>query len=442
MAEKTADELKIAEQGGGTQDAEVAEEARTTPDVEADFRGILKDYGVAEKAASIITKNIAETGTADVFEDPRQLLEKMAKFPRYIPPVTRRNILEHWTSARHIPVPEGFAEEAELPADELKVRKGKGTAPEKYSVDSNTGAIKVASTTDKALTWDEAEQLATEIKKDIEARGGSEKEPAFVMGEQGAWTFNPKAKIGLGEFAVFQMYQESLKRGEPIDPVEEMAKREESSARLREAMGVKAGGEDTEMNMLDKLDKLGMLKKGEGGEGTLLSQLATLGLLKKSGEEGSATQIEMLEKLNQLGMLKKPGEEDAGSSTIRALEAQIKELADSLRKQEMDAVKNAVGILSNQLTELRKEMSTQGKLEGRYALLEKTISTIDSQLTGIRTDAKPLLSSLAGGSGAEPARRNPEEKAKIAKGLKGAVAQEKEARELEDELLFGGKPPG
>ncbi|GAI90002.1 unnamed protein product, partial [marine sediment metagenome] len=81
-----------------------------------------------------------------------------------------------------------------------------------------------------------------------------------------------------------------------------------------------------------------------------------------------------------------------------------------------------------------------GKLEGRFALMEKTIATVDSQLTGIRSDAKPLLASLAGGGGAEPRKKSPEEKAAIAKGLKGAVALEKEAKALEDELLFGGPP--
>ncbi|GAH85269.1 unnamed protein product, partial [marine sediment metagenome] len=58
--------------------------------------------------------------------------------------------------------------------------------------------------------------------------------------------------------------------------------------------------------------------------------------------------------------------------------------------------------------------------------------------SGFRSDARPLLDSMARGGGrAEPTRRTPEEKAKIAKGLKVAVAQERRAHELEDELLFG-----
>ena len=189
-----------------------------------------------------------------------------------------------------------------------------------------------------------------------------------------------------------------------------------------------------------ELSKLGMLKKGEG-EGDLLSKLDSLGLLRKSGEEGRGTQIEMLKQLDQLGMLKKPGEEDAGSQTMVALQTEVKELRESLQKQEMDTVKNAVVSLSNQLGDLRKDIANGNKLEGRYAILEKTIGTIDNQISGIRSDARPLLDSLAHGGGREPARRSPQEKAKIAKGLKEAVALEREAKDLEDELLFGKPSP-
>ncbi len=333
-------------------------------------------------------------------------------------PSLRNQVINFWASEIKKPVPQTL---------QKRLAEERGTKPreenegseeaEKYSVDTDSGAIKVASTSDKrALTWDEAEKLAKEMKKDIEARAGNEKEPAFVLGEQGAWTVNPKAKVGLGEFAVYQMYQDSLRRGDPIDPIEELARREEASAHLKEAMGIKAVGGDTEMGMIDKLDKLGMLKKSEGGEGGLLTLL------------------------NSMGLLKKPGEEDAGSQKIGALETQIKELAESLHKQEMETIKNAVVNLSTQLTELRKDMATGTQLEGRYALLEKTITTIDNQLSGIRTDVKPIIIGLTSGSGgAEPAKKSPEAKARLSKGLKEAVAQEKEAKALEDELLFGGK---
>ena len=58
----------------------------------------MQDYGVPEKAAAIITKYIADTGTDQVFYKPMELLQKIS-FPRHTPPTTRKNILDHWMSA-------------------------------------------------------------------------------------------------------------------------------------------------------------------------------------------------------------------------------------------------------------------------------------------------------------------------------------------------------
>lgn len=447
------------------------EETREVPIIEEDFATLLGKFRIKPEVATNISNNISHIGGQTVFENPELLTKKLASWSTEISPTKRKLIIEQWFAERGIEVPEEVSEKAGKGPDELrKEARGKVEAENIYYVEADTAIIRLAAGNEKATILSEAKELQKLIKKDLEearkrqeAEGGG-KEPAFIVGEQGAWTLNPKGKIGFGEFAVFQMYQDSLRRGEPIDPVEELTKREEQSVRLKEAMGVKPGGEDTEMTMLDKLDKLGMLKKGEG-EGGLLTQLDTLGLLKKSGEEGrstqldmldklnqlgllkktgeegSATQTDMLDKLNQLGLLKKPGEEAEGSQTLMALQTEVKELRESMQKQEMDVMKNAVVALSNQLSELRKDMASQGKLEGRYALLDKTIGAIENQLTGIRTDVKPLISAIGAAGGKAPATKSPEEKARIAKGLKQAVVMEEEARKLEDELLFSGKPP-
>jgi len=448
------------------------EEMREVPIVEEDFATLLGKFRIKPELTTNISNNISHVGGQTVFENPELLTKKLASWSTEISPAKRKLIIEQWFAERGIEVPDEVIERAGKGPDQLrKEAKGKEETENIYYVEPDTAIIRLAAGNEKATTLKEVKELQKLIKKDLEearkrqeAEGGG-KEPAFVLGEQGGWTLNPKGKIGFGEFAVFQMYQESLRRGEPIDPVEELTRREEQSVRLREAMGAKAGGEDTEMTVLDKLDKLGMLKKGEG-EGGLLTTLDTLGLLKKSGEEGrstqldmldklnqlgllkktgeegSATQLDMLDKLNQLGLLKKPGEGVEGSQTIMALQDDIKELKDSLQKQEMDSVKNAVVSISNQLGEMRKAIADGSKLEGRYALLEKTITTIDSQLTGIRTDAKPLLSAIGGIGGKEPTPKSPEEKAKIASALKQAVVLEAEARKLEDELLFSTRPQG
>jgi len=158
-------------------------------------------------------------------------------------------------------------------------------------------------------------------------------------------------------------------------------------------------------------------------------------------KESPRSDMDTILKLIEAGVLKKSGEVE-GSETIRALEMQVKKLKDAMQKQDMDILKGAVGSLSNKIEEIRKEMSNQSHLEGRYALMDKVVDHVDNQLSGLRSDAMPLLDSLAHGGGrVEPKIRTPEEKAKIAKGLKEAVALEREAHALEDELLFGNPLP-
>lgn len=386
--------------------------AHQATDIQTEFLELLRSYPI--KNPETMVDYISAQGEK-VLEDPNKLATALAECE--ISPVRRRQILKHWCNKKDIELPPAAVRKV-MPASEKDRTDEEGAEERIYVVDPDTAILRLAKDREKGTTFENAQKLQKAMKKDLAESIGDKKEPAFIVGEGGAWTLNPKSKIGFGEFAVFQMYQDSLKKGEPIDPVEELARREEASVRLKEAMGVKAGGGDTEMGLLDKLEKLGMLRKGEGGEGAMLAQLSTLGLLKTSGE----------------------GE---GSETMRALQTEVRELRESLHKQELDNVKGIVVSLSSQVSELRADMAKEGKLEGRYALMEKTISTIDTQLSGIRSDARPLLESFAHGSGRpEPKVRTPEEKTKIAKGLKDAVVQEKRAHELEDELLFGKPPPG
>ena len=425
---------KEKEEKEGTE-APKAEESFTN--IMERFANIVRKFKI--KNAELVADHCAK-GSLEDLEDVEARMREMGVHPSLV-----TQVVSFWADEIRHPIPKRLRKKMEQETGARTRGNREKEGDEKYTVDPVSGVIRLAKEDERAVTLLEARQLQRLVKKDLadveERESDEKKEPAFILGEKGAWTLNPNARIGFGEFAVFQMYQDSLKKGEPIDPVEELARREESSVRLKEAMGVKAGGEDTEMGILDKLEKLGMLKKSEGGEGAVLAQLDALGLLRKPGEEGRANQLDVLEKLNTLGLMKKPGEGE-GSETIRALQTEVKELKDSLQKQELDTVKSAVISLSNRMEDMRKDMSNQGRLEGRYAILDKGLTALDNQLTGLRSDVRPLVDTFArsAGGGPEPRIRTPEEKAKIAKGLKDAVALERRARELEDKLLFGVKP--
>jgi len=84
-------------------------EEKEVPDAARDFELLLNDYGVTK--APIIVKNIAATGSSDVFDDPKQLAKKLAKWPRDMAPMYRASILEHWLNSRGIILPEELLEE-------------------------------------------------------------------------------------------------------------------------------------------------------------------------------------------------------------------------------------------------------------------------------------------------------------------------------------------
>jgi len=195
--------------------------------------------------------------------------------------------------------------------------------------------------------------------------------------------------------------------------------------------------EATLSQTLQTLKDIGAFGKEGGGILETIQALKELGLVGKTSE-GESSLLDQLAKLGDLGLLRKPGEgEGAASETVRALEAQLKQLTEELRTKEIEGLKGSMGALASQLTDLRNQMATQGRLEGRYAILDKGLGTLDTQLTGVRTDLKGALDTITQAGVPGPRAKSAEERARITKSLKGAVKLEQRAHELEDELLFG-----
>ena len=170
-------------------------------------------------------------------EDIEQKLYEMGLHPSL-----RNQVINFWAAEIKQPVPRNLQKRL---AEERGAKPREGAEgekePEKYSVDTATGAIKVASTTDKmALTWDEAEKLSKNIKMELadkaekgekkvtyvydsdantvrmaregeiggtqeqakelkrmaeEGKGKKEEESPFITDEDGNWMLNPKARV-------------------------------------------------------------------------------------------------------------------------------------------------------------------------------------------------------------------------------------------------------
>lgn len=96
-------------------------------------------------------------------ENPEKLATSLGECE--ISPVRRRQILKHWFADKGVEVSPELLKKAVLPPEERKKREeaeaeAKERQRAKYSVDEDTGAVKVASTSEKALSWDEAQQLS------------------------------------------------------------------------------------------------------------------------------------------------------------------------------------------------------------------------------------------------------------------------------------------
>ena len=341
------------------------------PEVEEAFSQLLLKFrvGTKDKLNEFITENIARTGGEMVFEDPLRLAERLATWHESISPVKRKQIIEQWFAEKNIQVPKEAFQMASISSQDVKQkaeeerRKAEEakTQDAKFSVDVETGRIRPARADEKALTLSEAETLSSRIKSDKKADEGGAKEPIYIMGPEGAWTLNPKATIGAAEFAVFQMYQESLKRGQPIDPIDELTRREEQASKIKEALGIKGKGEDSELSALEKLQKLGLLKAGGGDLAGTLATLESMGLLRKPGSEGE-------------------------SETVKTLRKDITNLKEALDKKDREALTTELTAVKGTLASIRQEIEdarrNQGA-KGEYDIMTKALDIIDRRMGAV-----------------------------------------------------------
>ena len=405
--QKSDEELKITDGAESTK-----EPRRTTPDVESDFEALLKDYGLTEKAATIITKHIADTGTSKIFENPMELLQKLAKFPRQIPPVTRKNILDHWIAQNRITVPKEYEADADKPAEELRRRGPKEEAEEsKYAVDTDSGQIRVASTTDKtALTWDEADKLSKNIEKKSaeKEKKSAEKEKKSAAREVTKVTYIydsvdkvvRMAKEGeqggtLEQAKELKNMAEEGKKGEPPDPLEAMAQSAERVETLRKVFG---GGSTLPPWMTDPVAFANAMKTAMGGSGEDSAVKAAMTAMQKTIEEMK---------------------EDRWQAQFDAQQKQLQDLTGVLNK-----TLEAIG-------DMKKERVGRTEMDIIHEIADKGIELAKTELPGLRRDIKEAISSIA-----PPPGKTFEQREDRKKKFKQAIDTDQEIEELGRRVFF------
>jgi hypothetical protein len=106
-----------------------------------------------------------------------------------------------------------------------------------------------------------------------------------------------------------------------------------------------------------------------------------------------------------------------------------------------DRVEKLLDVITDQrFSNLQQQLQTVTQSQSeitKYGVLKGWGDGLLGELRGIRSDAKPLIETAVKAGLPMPRPKSPEERAKISAAGKEAIAQERRARELEDQLLAG-----
>lgn len=381
---------------------------QTTPDPIADFKALMMDYGVNEKAASTIVKHIADTGSPEVFFKPTELLEGMVKFPRQVPPVTRKQILDHWIAINKLPVPEDYEEMAGKSAEEIRSIKPqkeeeKEKAKSKFAVDETTGHIRGARENEKPLTMDEAVTLSERIKRDLPKPAAEAVESPFIFTEEGEWRINPKAKLAWVDMWAFKQFQKEESKGGETDPYAILARFAEQQKIIRESLGTSSGDSETKEVLKEIRDT--MRGTADADTKQLLSDIKTL---------------------LQTG----PTRQGEGEDT-KALREQVELLRTSLQDRDKQDLLDKVGNLTTNLTGMREEISrlkSEGQVKGELDIMSKGMDKVDKGLSDLLVFAQAII-------GKRPTPFDQGEKRLLTQGISEEIKRTTELDKLAAEFL-------
>ena len=223
-------------------------EKTEVPIVQEEFTHFLRKYKVAKggEMCDTIAENIAETGGADVFENPEALAKGLGTWSEYIGAPLRKQILQHWFARKHIEVSPEAMEAAGVTAKTETTLKKKAKLEKKtaggmlWTVDvdeSGTPRIRmIKDETEPGVTLAEAKMAAKEIGKEGE-------EPIVVYNEEmGRHMPNfrsPFVKQNLAvAWATARQMDKAVSEGEPADPMDIWIEQQARLAQFKEVMGI------------------------------------------------------------------------------------------------------------------------------------------------------------------------------------------------------------
>jgi len=419
----------------------MTEENRTKEytDIQEQFLELLKKYPV--KNSETVVDYVTSQGET-VLEDPEKLALALSECE--ISPVRRRQVLKHWFAEKGVEVTPELLKKVTLPPERKKEAEELAKAEEeskkaKYSVDEDTGAIKVATSGEKALTWPEAEKLSKQIKKEVaerakgkevkyvydsdaktvrmakegelggtldqakelkkmaeEGKGQEGEESPFIRDKDGNWTLNPKARVTGVELMAMESIRKAQERGEPVDPIEALSQAAE---------------------------KLNFFREAVGGTGAQLPDWMT----------DPAKFIETVERISGGGKV-----DEALKQQVTGLEKTLTDMREDRYKEQIESQKQQIGTLASKVGELTDRVADLGKpstgrteMDVLHEIASEGIGVLKTELPGFRKDIKEAL-----GSTVLPPAKSAEERKERTTKLRKAVETDSEIEEIGRRLFF------
>ncbi|MBA7584624.1 hypothetical protein ES708_26581 [subsurface metagenome] len=413
--------------------------AKEYTDIQEQFLELLKKYPV--KNSETVVDYVTSQGET-VLEDPEKLAQALSECE--ISPVRRRQVLKHWFAEKGVEVTPELLKKVTLPPERRKeaeeLAKAEAESKKaKYSVDEDTGATKVATTGEKALTWPEAEKLSKQIKKEVaerekgkevkyvydsdaktvrmakggeiggtleqakelkkmagEGKGQEGEESPFIQDKDGNWALNPKARVTGVELMAIESIRKAQERGEPADPVEALSQAAEKMKVFREALG--GTGAQLPDWMTDPAKFIETVERISGGG---------------KADEGLKQQVTNLEK-----------------TLTDMREDRYKEQIEGQR-QEIKTLGGKVGELTDRVADLSKPATGRTEMDILHEVATEGIGVLKSELPGLRKDVKEAL-----GSAVLPPAKSTEERKERTTKLRQAVETDEDIEKIGRRLFF------
>ena len=414
---------------------ETEKEEHEYPNIVERFREVLKKLGIKKYEGYV---DHCAKGDLEDLEDIEQKLYEMGLHPSL-----RNQVINFWAAEIKKPVPKKLQKRL---TEERTAKRGEAEEekePEKYSVDTTTGVIKVASTTDKmALTWDEAEKLSKNIKAELadkakkgerkvayvydpdtntvrmaredeiggtleqakelkrmasEGKGKGEEESPFITDADGNWTLNPRARVTGVELMALESIKRSQERGEEVDPIEVLGRAVEKMKVYQEAFG--GGARQSPDWMTDPLKFIETVERISGG-----------------GKGDEALKTELAELRKSLDDMR----EERHREQVEVQQRQIGALTDK------------VGELTDLVIDMKRPVTGRTEMDLLHEIADKGLEVIKTELPGFRKDIKDAVI-----GGALPLPKSAKEREEQTQRLRHGVKKDREIEAIGRRMFLG-----